>query len=78
MSRPIYKFKHENKIQPFAEPVNNPFDRGTEILGTDSRATQRRKNKGKPRSKRFRQNEKIDNDIASEKGIINILYDSSY
>lgn len=43
---------------------------------TDS--TQRRKNKDKPRSKRFRQNEKVDPGIARVKGIVNILYDSAH
>jgi hypothetical protein len=28
-------------------------------------------------TKRFRQNEKVDKDIGSEKGTVNILYDSS-
>jgi hypothetical protein len=47
-------------------------------LSTESRKEQRRKNKGRTRSKRFKHKEEIDKDIASEKGIINILYDSKY
>lgn len=54
-----------------------PFNNETTFLSNDSRGTQRRKNKGKPQSERFYKNEKIDKDIASEKGIVNILYDSS-
>ena len=43
--------------------------------GTDSRATQRRKGKGMPRSKRFRHNQKIDTDLINEKGIIHMSDD---
>ena len=77
---PIYEVKHESKIQPFAEPVKNPFDIGTEILGTDSRATQRKK--GKKRKSRFSyKHEDPDPEIqaAIDKGLaVNILYDSMF
>ena len=74
---PIYTAKFESKIKDLVETTDNPFDLGTEIISTDNRANQRRKNKGGMRSKRFGQNEKIDKDNASEKGIVNILYDST-
>ncbi len=59
------------------ETTSNPFDNESTFLSTDSRATQRKNGKDKPRSKRFRQNQKIDRDLISEKGIVNMLYDSS-
>ena len=65
---PIYTAHYESEIKDSLETVNNPFESNESVfLSTDSRATQRRKNKGKPRSKRFRQNETIDPDIANEK-----------
>ena len=73
----IHETHFDSKIKDSVETTSNPFDNDSTFLSTDSRATQRMKNKGKPRSKRFRQNEKIDRDLISEKGIVNILYDSS-
>jgi hypothetical protein len=74
--------KHfESKIKDSVQTTDNPFDNESTFISTESRATQRRKNQSKgimrSRSKRIRQNEKIDKEIASEKGIVNILYDSS-
>jgi hypothetical protein len=77
----IHETHFDSKIKDSLETVNNPFDNESTFLSTESRATQRRKNRSKgvmrSRSKRFRQKEKIDNDVASEKGIVNILYDST-
>ncbi len=72
----LHETHFESKIKDSVETTDNPFNNETTFLSTGSRATQR-KNKGKPRSKRFRQKEKTDPEIASEKGIVNILYDSS-
>ncbi len=73
----IYETHFESKIKDSVQTTSNPFENESTFLSTDSRATQRRKDKGKPRSKRFRQNEKVDPDIAREEGIVNIVYDSS-
>jgi hypothetical protein len=71
----IHETHLESKIKDSVETTDNHFNNETTFLSTDNRATQRRKNKGRRRSKRFRQEEKIDKDISSEKGIVNILYD---
>ena len=75
---PIHETHFESKIKDSVETTDNPFNNETTCLSTDSRATQRKKNKGRPRSKRIKQNEKADPDIASEKGIVNILYDFNH
>ena len=73
----IHETHFESKIKDSVETTDSPFNNESTFLSTESRATQRRKNKGKLGSKRFRQ-EKLDKDIASEKGIVNILYDSNH
>lgn len=77
----IFMKHFESKIKDSVQTTDNPFDNESTFISTESRATQRRKNQSKgimrSRSKRIRQNEKIDKEIASEKGIVNILYDSS-
>jgi hypothetical protein len=74
---PIHETHFDSKIKDSVETTSNPFDNESTFLSTDSRVTQRRKNKGKNRSKRFIQNEEIDKDMSSEKGSVTILYDSS-
>ena len=74
---PLHQTFVEPEIKDSLETVKSPFESNESVfISTDSRATQRRKNKGRRSSKRFRQNEKIDPDIASEKGIVNIVYDT--
>src|SRR5688500_11629330 len=74
---PLHQTFVEPEIKDSLETVKSPFESNESVfISTDSRATQRRKNKGRRSSKSFRQNEKIDPDIASEKGIVNILYDT--
>jgi hypothetical protein len=74
----IHETHFDSKIKDSVQTTSNLFDNESTFLSTDSRATQRKKNKGRPRSKRFRQNEKMDIDLASEKCIVNILYDSNH
>jgi hypothetical protein len=73
----LHETHFDSKIKDSVETTSNPFENEFTFLSTDSRATQRKKNKGKPRSKRFRQNDKVDPDTAREKGMVNIVYDSS-
>lgn len=74
---PLHQTFVEPEIKDSLETVKSPFESNESVfISTDSRATQRRKNKGRRSSKRFRQNEKVDPDIANEKGIVDILYDT--
>ena len=74
---PLHQTFVEPEIKDSVETTDNPFDNESTFLSTDSRATQRKKNKGRLRPRRFTQKEKVDPDIASEKGNVNILYDST-
>jgi hypothetical protein len=74
----IHETHFDSKLKDSVQTTSNPFDNESTFLSTDSRATQRKKNKGRPRSKRIRQNETMDIDLASEKSIVNILYDSNH
>lgn len=66
----IHETQFESKIKDSVQTSSYPFENESTFLSTDSRKEQIRKNKGKLRSKRFRQKEKIDPVIASEKGIV--------
>ncbi|HEU4468926.1 MAG TPA: hypothetical protein VFR61_07835 [Nitrososphaeraceae archaeon] len=54
----IHETHFDSKIKDSVQTTSNPFDNESEFLSTDNRATQRKKNKGRTKSKRFRQNEK--------------------
>jgi hypothetical protein len=73
----IHETHFDSNIKDSVQTTSNPFDNDSTFLSTDNRATQRKKNKGLSRSKTSRQDEKIDADLTSEKGVVNILYDSS-
>jgi hypothetical protein len=84
---PIYQAEPEPQIKDSAEIIESAYEQGEGIvIGTENRATQMQKRRRKaatsrgvtkPRSKRISKEEKIDPDIASEKGTVNIIYDSS-
>lgn len=74
----MHETHFDSKMKDSVETTSNPFYNESTFLSTDNRATQRKKNKGISKSKRSRQNEKIDADLASEKGVVNILYDSKW
>ena len=79
--------RHVSLIQDSLETIDSPFDNTQgEFLSTENRQTQTKKSRRKaavsrgvtkPRSKRFKQDDKPDPDIASERGTVNIIYDSS-
>lgn len=73
----IHETHFDSNIRDSVQTISNPFDNDSTFLSTDNRATQRKKNKCISRSKRSRQTEKIDADLTSGKGVVNILYDSS-
>jgi hypothetical protein len=84
---PIYEAKKEWMIKDFIETTDNPYDHAQgQVYGVENRQTQTQKRKRRAatgrgvrrhRSKRFSQKEKIDPDIANERGTLNIIYDSS-
>jgi hypothetical protein len=84
---PIYEVEKEATIKDSVQTIDNPFDQGKfYVESIESRASQTKKRRkkatissgvSKPRSKRFKQKEEIDPDIANEKGEVNIIYDSS-
>jgi hypothetical protein len=37
---PIYEAKYEHTLEGFAEPTDNPFDSGEEVLGIPKRGTE--------------------------------------
>ena len=63
---PIYDVKEELSYGPIVDVINNPFDSGTDIKAVDKRTKKRKKKK-----------DDIDQELAGERGEVNILFDSS-